>query len=121
MKAFEIGFIDGHSLKYRFETVRANNQEAAIRYLRNKWGSGFEHVITSVTEKPGVYVYYTVLRPTGIGTCPKGFDGFQNYTKRQYVSAIKREAWGWIAYASPLTERECQCYDLVPDPRNGLV
>lgn len=66
-----------------------------------------------------MYKYYTILRPTAPGTCPKGFTRFHNYDKRQYIAAIRHDAWGWIDYPSPLTDRECRSYDLVPDPRNG--
>lgn len=56
MKTYEIGFINGHSLRYQYETVRALNQRAAVRYLRSKYGSNFEHIITSVTERMDCHV-----------------------------------------------------------------
>lgn len=49
MKKFDIGFIDGHSLKYKFETVTAKTQKQAINYLFYKWGKNFDHIITSIS------------------------------------------------------------------------
>lgn len=51
MKEFMIGFIDGHTLKYHYESVVAETQEKAIEQLFSVWGANFENVVTSIIEK----------------------------------------------------------------------
>lgn len=60
------------------------------------------------------FVYYSVLRPVGIGTYPKGgLVEFGNYDTRIFVPAIGRMAWGWLEYDRQLTDKEKSQYDLV--------
>ena len=51
MKIYMIGFIDGHSLTYHYQSVIAETQEQAIDYFVSAWGSNFENIITSIIEK----------------------------------------------------------------------
>lgn len=55
MKVFEIGFIDGHSLKYHYKTVIAKRENTAINYLFSIWGSNFENIVTSIIERNYTY------------------------------------------------------------------
>lgn len=59
--------------------------------------------------------YYSILRPIGPGTFPKTQEviGFHNYDRRTYIPAIDHEAWGYIDYTAPLTDREASSYDLI--------
>ena len=58
-----------------------------------------------------MFKYYTLLRPVGIGTCPKGFREFVNFPERREVEKGVR-AWGVITYDHPLTEEEVRDYEL---------
>lgn len=58
-----------------------------------------------------MYTYYSTLRPTGPGTCPKGFVEFENWDKRREVDGIM--AWGTVTYKRELSEKEAYSYDLV--------
>ena len=61
--------------------------------------------------------YYSTLRPVGIGTFPKPTENkvlsIENFNSRIYVHEINHEAWGYIEYEKPLSEKEAQNYDLV--------
>lgn len=57
-------------------------------------------------------IYYSVLRPVGIGTFPKkGFVGFKNYETRKEVFP-GFWAWGELYYKESLTGKELSSYDL---------
>lgn len=65
-----------------------------------------------------MYRYYSIMRPISIGTFPKNKSvrDIVNFDRRQFVSEINREAWGYIEYAAPLTEKQAADYELVsPD------
>ena len=62
-----------------------------------------------------LYKYYSIHRPVSIGTYPKkGMQYFMNFDFRAHVEKINRDAWGWLAYDRPLTEKECRDYELFP-------
>lgn len=58
--------------------------------------------------------YYSTQRPVGIGTFPKSqtVERIENFERRTYCPEIGREAWGFIEYAEPLTEKEAADYEL---------
>ncbi len=65
---------------------------------------------------PEKYRYYSMMRPVMPGTYPKP-DGnpamlIHNFNRREYVSEIGREAWGYIEYDKPLTEKQISDYEL---------
>ena len=65
--------------------------------------------------KKKMYRYYSPLRPIGIGTIPTVHKlTFTNFMKREFVESIGREAWGYVEYDSPLTDKEAADYDLIP-------
>ena len=59
--------------------------------------------------------YYSTQRPVGIGTFPKSqtVARIENFDRRTYCPEIGREAWGFIEYAEPITEKEADSYELV--------
>ena len=60
--------------------------------------------------------YYSIHRPVGPGTYPRAGHtvlGAHNFEHRQQVPDIGREAWGYIDFAEPLTEKEAEQYELV--------
>ena len=61
--------------------------------------------------------YYSIHRPVGPGTFPKNGNVVQihNFDDRQQVPEIGCEAWGWIEYSQPLTEKEAASYELVSE------
>lgn len=61
------------------------------------------------------YRYYSIHRPVAPGTFPRksGKINIHNYDRREYVAEIGREAWGYIEYDTPLTEREQNSYELM--------
>lgn len=62
--------------------------------------------------------YYSTQRPVMPGGYPKSQKVLEirNFDARQYVENIGREAWGWIEYNQPLTEKEAADYELMPEP-----
>ena len=65
-------------------------------------------------------MYFSTLRPVSIGTYPKdGMVDFENYSRRLYIPAINREAWGVLYYNRELTQEEMENYDLVPFPKES--
>ncbi len=62
-----------------------------------------------------MYRYYSIMRPIGPGTFPrtKPISDVVNFDRRQFVPEINREAWGYIEYTAPITERQAADYELV--------
>lgn len=50
--------------------------------------------------------YYSILRPVGPGTAPRGFVSFENFPQRTYIEEIGREAWGYLIYNEELKNPE---------------
>ena len=67
-----------------------------------------------------MYRYYSTQRPVDIGTFPKPAGNapveIHNYDKRQPVEGGTMQAWGYLEYAKPLTEKEADDYELRPAP-----
>ena len=67
-------------------------------------------------EKAQEYKYYSTQRPVDIGTFPNGKENppirIENYEGRIWVEHDTRLAWGELAYAQPLTEKELYNYEL---------
>ena len=59
--------------------------------------------------------YFSIRRPIGPGTFPKSQPVRQivNYDRREYVTAIEQEAWGYIDFGGALDEEEAYRYELV--------
>lgn len=66
------------------------------------------------------YRYFSTMRPVSIGTYPNNGKVVEihNFDSRKMVSKIQREAWGYIDYSEPLTEKEALSYDLVAEGLN---
>nr|WP_325298545.1 hypothetical protein [uncultured Oscillibacter sp.] len=73
-------------------------------------------------EKAQEYKYYSTQRPVDIGTFPNGKENppirIENYEGRIWVEHDTRLAWGELAYAQPLTEKELYNYELKPSRDN---
>ena len=69
------------------------------------------------------YRYWSTQRPVAPGTFPKPNGNkvtfIHNFYKRTYWIPIERQAWGWIEYEKPLTEKEWRGYELIPNPGEG--
>lgn len=61
--------------------------------------------------------YYSCERPISIGTYPKIEENpvlnIVNFDERQYVSAIKNKAYGYIEYENPLDDEVLKSYELI--------
>ena len=61
--------------------------------------------------------YYSTQRPVTPGSYPKRKDNeiteIYNYDDKTYIEEIGREAWGYIDYLYPLTEKEMNDYELI--------
>lgn len=70
------------------------------------------------------YRYYSTQRPFGPGTFPKkdGRETITNfYDGKIFCEEIGREAWGFIEYSEPLTEKEIRDYELTAGGTTGRV
>lgn len=59
--------------------------------------------------------YYSLLRPILPGGYPKRVEveEIHNFDTRTFCEEIGREAWGYIDYREPLTEKEAGDYELL--------
>lgn len=59
--------------------------------------------------------YYSIRRPVAPGTFPttQKVKNIVNYDRREPVTEIGGEAWGYIEYDKPLAEEEARNYELV--------
>ncbi|MDD3029833.1 MAG: hypothetical protein PHS57_06095 [Alphaproteobacteria bacterium] len=69
----------------------------------------------SASQNELVYAYHLVNRPPSIGTHPKDDIGVVSYRYQTYQDTIGRCAWGMVIYNRPLTQREVDEYELIPD------
>ncbi|MBR3000634.1 MAG: hypothetical protein IKG46_09575 [Solobacterium sp.] len=95
-----------------------------IMYLQQEKGIDVKPEI-SPNPAPGLqengrYRYYSTQRPVDIGTFPKPAGNapveIHNYDNRQLVEGGTMQAWGWLEYVKPLTEKEAGDYELKPAP-----
>jgi len=69
----------------------------------------------------GAYKYYSTQRPVDIGTFPKTENGpvrLVNFEERERVEAGHYQAWGYLVYDAPLTEKQIDDYELRAAPDN---
>lgn len=68
-------------------------------------------------QENGHYRYYSTQRPVGPGTYPKDgaeMVGFENFDHRQPVDDGTIQAWGYVEYKGPLTQKQQSDYELRP-------
>lgn len=70
---------------------------------------------------PEVYKYYSTQRPVDIGTFPNIDSGpieIVNFDRRESVENGRFQAWGYLLYHAPLTEKQANDYELRAAPGN---
>lgn len=70
---------------------------------------------------PEVYKYYSTQRPVDINTFPKTDSGparIVNFDKRESVENGKFQAWGYLLYFAPLSQKQMDDYELRAAPGN---
>lgn len=63
----------------------------------------------------GKYRYYSTQRPISSGTYPNGENkpvSIENFDERQLVENGQLQAWGYLEYAEPLSQKEMKEYEL---------
>lgn len=63
----------------------------------------------------GKYRYYSTQRPISPGTYPNGENkpvSIENFDERQVVENGQLQAWGYLEYAEPLSQKEMKDYEL---------
>lgn len=63
----------------------------------------------------GKYRYYSTQRPISLGTYPNGENkpvSIENFDERQSVENGQLQAWGYLEYAEPLSQKEMKDYEL---------
>ena len=63
----------------------------------------------------GKYRYYSTQRPISPGTYPNGENkpvSIENFDERQLVENGQLQAWGYLEYAEPLSQKEMKEYEL---------
>lgn len=111
--------------------VEADNEKQAAKLAEQQIGN-LTHKYIAVNDEEGTSVkvyttdevrvnrvellprYYSILRPVGIGTYPKGnVVAIKNFDEPTYVEAIGRTAWGYIDYTEPISEDAAKAYEFV--------
>lgn len=63
-----------------------------------------------------IYKYYSTYRPVSIGTFPKDRDNrpeqIVNFDSRIWVEDDSFQAWGYLLYNQPLTQKQIENYQL---------
>ncbi len=67
--------------------------------------------------------YFSIHRPVMIGSYPKSQKVLEikNFDSSEFIDSIGRQAWSWIEYEKPLTEKEADDYELLPEVRAGAA
>lgn len=63
------------------------------------------------------FKYYSIERPVSPGTYPKKehVKRIENFSEKKQCADICMEAWGFLIYDEPLSEKEAKEYDLISD------
>ena len=72
-------------------------------------------------SSPEVYKYYSTQRPVDIGTFPKTENEpaeIVNFDQRESVENGRFQAWGYLLYHAPLTEKQMADYEFRAAPDN---
>jgi hypothetical protein len=94
----------------------ANDFEIRVTDYQQSYG-----VTEKVVPAPGVYKYYSTQRPVDLGTFPKTENGpvkIVNFYNRESVVHGKLQAWGYLLYRAPLSEKQMDDYELRAAPGN---
>jgi hypothetical protein len=100
----------GRSLSISDVVVLRHEGKVSAHYVDS--GSGFAEAPEFLK---GPYRYYSTQRPVDIGTFPKTANGPEytaNYPSRFLVEDGRFEAWGFLDYSAPLTEKQAEDYEL---------
>lgn len=68
-----------------------------------------------------LYGYYLTLRGPSMGAMPPDSIGSVTFKFRSFHEKVCANVWGWVCYARPLTQKEIDDYELVPDEHNHAV
>ncbi len=69
----------------------------------------------------GMYRYYSTQRPVTPGTFPGKPANIQNFDTRESVCGGQMQAWGYVEYKKPLTEKQMKDYELKPAIREAVA
>lgn len=69
----------------------------------------------------GLYRYYSTQRPVTPGTFPGKPTNIQNFDTRESVCGGQMQAWGYVEYKKPLTEKQMNDYELKPAVREAVA
>lgn len=61
-----------------------------------------------------MYRYYSTQRPVMPGTFPGKPVQIHNFDSRESICGGQMQAWGYLEYAEPLTEKQMSDYELKP-------
>ena len=90
--------------------------EQACRICGCTWDNACEGgcywVEDDLCSRCGTTRYYLTQRPPSPGTFPGTPIGMATFEKKKYVEEIGRQAWGWVEYQEPLTEKQADEYEL---------
>lgn len=73
--------------------------------------------------KEGYYRYYSTQRPFGPGTFPKqgGTECIVNFDEKIFCEEIGKEAWGYVAYKEPISDKDIKEYELTKGGNESVV
>lgn len=73
--------------------------------------------------KEGYYRYYSTQRPFAPGTFPKqdGTECIVNFDEKIFCEEIGREAWGYVAYKEPISDKDAKEYELIKGGNESVV
>ena len=92
-------------MKDILKELRKEKREAQAAELEGTWG----------LQDNGKYRYYSTQRPISPGTYPNGENkpvSIENFDERQLVENGQLQAWGYLEYAEPLSQKEMKDYEL---------
>lgn len=77
--------------------------------------------IVEPDKDSGLYRYYSTQRPVTPGTFPGKPINIQNFDTRESVCGGQMQAWGYVEYKKPLTEKQMNDYELKPAVREAVA
>ncbi len=100
---------------YARQDMSAGDMRKAFFALKDGTNALENEVKTPEPDKDsGMYRYYSTQRPVMPGTFPGKPVQIHNFDSRESICGGQMQAWGYLEYAEPLTEKQMSDYELKP-------
>lgn len=107
---------------YAHADISAGDMRKAFFALKDGTNALENQIKNAEPDKDsGLYRYYSTQRPVAPGTFPGKPKNIENFDSRESVCNGQMQAWGYLEYEKPLTEKQMNDYELKPAVYEAVV